>query len=181
MFVIASEAKQSSLSSQAARDCFVASLLAMTERSRDADASEFCFHAIPCKALPRREAERRRARSYGNRISNAAAPSECSERSASRYGPHGGGSPLGAPPRRLPRKSMPGLSPGRVSCDLRRDGRYPAPLSQSSGTLRRPVIMPAEAMPRPPGSKVTSPARGNRTRPVSRTVSRNVPSWAGRL
>jgi hypothetical protein len=43
------------------------------------------------------------------------------------------------------------------------------------------VIMPAEAMPRPPGSKVTSPARGNRARPVSRIVSRNVPHWAGRL
>ena len=34
-------------------------------------------------------------------------------------------SPLGAPPRRLPRKSMPWLSPGRVSWDLRRAGYCP--------------------------------------------------------
>jgi hypothetical protein len=28
--------------------------------------------------------------------------------------------------------------------------------------------VPADAMPKPPGSGVTSPARGNRTRPINR-------------
>jgi hypothetical protein len=77
-------------------------------------------------------------------------------------------SPLGAPPRRLPRKSMPWLSPGRVSCDLRTPGVTRRTLSQSSEAPRAPVIVPAELMPRPPGSVVTNRARGNRTRSVSR-------------
>ena len=77
-------------------------------------------------------------------------------------------SPLGAPPRRLPRKLMPWLSPGRVSWDLRAAGVSRRALSQSSEAPRRPVIMPADAMPGPPGSGVTSPARRNRTRSTSR-------------
>jgi hypothetical protein len=54
-------------------------------------------------------------------------------------------------------------------------GRYPPPLSQSSEAPRGPVIMPADPMPRPPGSGVTSPARRNRTRSVFRCVSRARP------
>ena len=129
--------------------------------------------------LERREAERREARSSRKPHQRMRPPPPNAPHF--RYGPYGGGSPLGAPPRRLPRKSMPRLSPGRVSWDLRQQVLPTVALSQSSGAPRRPVIMPAEAMPRPPGSKVTSPARGNRTRPVSRIVSRNVPHWAGNL
>jgi hypothetical protein len=53
----------------------------------------------------RREAERRQAHHP------LAASSGCGRASS------GTRSPLGAPPRRLPRKLMPWLSPGRVSCD----------------------------------------------------------------
>jgi hypothetical protein len=38
-----------------------------------------------------------------------------------------------------------------------------------SGAPRGPVIVPAEPMPGPPGGRVTSPTRRNRTRPVSRS------------
>jgi hypothetical protein len=78
---------------------------------------------------------------------------------------YGGGSPLGAPLRRLPRKSMPWLSPGRVSWDVGLTGVTRRALSQSSEAPRRPVIMPAEAMPRPPGSGVTSPPAGTALAP----------------
>ena len=37
-------------------------------------------------------------------------------------------------------------------------------LSQSSDAPRRPVVVPADSMPEPPGSGVYRPARGNRTR-----------------
>src|ERR1700722_3119090 len=105
---------------------------------------------------------------------DAAAPSESSASLLTKdisYGRHGGGSPLGAPPRRLPRQSRPWLSPGRVSWDVRRQALPVATLSQSSGAPRGPVIMPAEAMPEPPGSKVTSPARRNRIRPHQSAVT----------
>ena len=83
-------------------------------------------------------------------------------------GSNEGGSPLGAPPRRLPRKSMPWLSPGRASRDGRGRRRYLRHGSRLSDAPRAPVVMPAGSMPGPPGSGVTSPARGNRTRPISR-------------
>ena len=89
-----------------------------------------------------------------------------------------GRSPLGAPPRRLPRKSMPWLSPGRVSCDLHAAGVTRRTLSQSSEAPRGPVLVPAETMPEPPGSGVTSPARGNRTRPVNRPSPVTSLRWA---
>ncbi len=41
-----------------------------------------------------------------------------------------------------------------------------------------PVIVPAGPMPRPPGSGVTSPARRNRTRPISRLSPVDIPSRA---
>jgi len=40
--------------------------------------------------------------------------------------------------------------------------------------------MPAKAMPEPPGSEVTSLARGNRTRPIGRPSPVDVP-WMGGL
>jgi hypothetical protein len=45
-------------------------------------------------------------------------------------------------------------------------------LSQAPGA---PVVMPAETMPEPPGSGVTSPARRNRTRPIHRLSPVDVP------
>jgi hypothetical protein len=54
-------------------------------------------------------------------------------------------------------------------------GRYPRRRSRLSGAPRAPVVMPAGAIPEPPGSGVTSPARRNRTRSVVRCVSRSRP------
>jgi hypothetical protein len=55
-------------------------------------------------------------------------------------------------------------------------GHYPRPLSQSSEAPRRPVVMPADPMPGPPENGVTSPARGNRTRPINRLSPVDDPS-----
>ena len=52
------------------------------------------------------------------------------------------------------------------------------PLSQSSETPRAPVLVPAETMPGPPGSRVTSPTRRNRTRPTDRLSPVDDPRWA---
>jgi hypothetical protein len=77
-------------------------------------------------------------------------------------------SPLGAPLRYLPRKSMPRLGPGRASCEREGTGVTRTTERSYSDAPRAPVIVPAGPMPRPPGSEITSPARRNRTRPVSR-------------
>ena len=45
--------------------------------------------------------------------------------------------------------------------------RYPRRRSRLSGPPRAPVVLPAGSMPKPPGSGVTSPARGNRTRSIN--------------
>ena len=74
-------------------------------------------------------------------------------------------SPFGAPPRRLPRKLMPWLSPGRVSWDVRAAGVSRRALSQSSEAPRRPVIMPADAMPGPPGAGLQAPPAGTALAP----------------
>src|SRR5580704_9819543 len=98
---------------------------------------------VLCAALERKGGGAPEGANQETASADAAAPSESS---ASFYGRHGGGSPLGAPPRRLPRQSRPWLSPGRVSWDVRRQALPVATLSQSSGAPRGPVIMPAEAM-----------------------------------
>jgi hypothetical protein len=84
-------------------------------------------------------------------------------------------SPLGAPPRYLPRKLMPRLSPGRASCEREDAGVTHIIERTHSDAPRAPVIVPAGSMPGPPGSGVTNPARRNRTRSVSRCVSRPRP------
>jgi hypothetical protein len=122
------------------------------------------FFVPPLKG---REAERRKARTRKPHRRMRPPPPNAPPH----HGGHGGGSPLGAPPRRLPRQSRPWLSPGRVSWDVRRQALPAVTLSQSSGAPRRPVIMPAEAMPGPPGSKVTSPARRNRIHPHQSAVT----------
>jgi hypothetical protein len=70
--------------------------------------------------------------------------------------------------RYLPRKLMPRLSPGRASCDREDAGVTHIIERTHSDAPRAPVIVPAGSMPGPPGSGVTSPARRNRTRPISR-------------
>src|ERR1700689_1188391 len=70
---------------------------------------------------------------------------------------------------------MPRLSPGRASCEREDAGVTHTIERTHSDAPRAPVIVPAGSMPGPPGSGVTSPARRNRTRSVSRYVSRSRP------
>ena len=78
-----------------------------------------------------------------------------------------------------PGERTPGLSPGRASREIKETRRrYPRRHSRLSGAPRTPIVMPEGTMPGPPGSGVTNPARGNRTRSVSRCVSRPRPSRA---
>jgi hypothetical protein len=100
---------------------------------------------------------------------------KCSGRGS---GPSGDRSPLGAPRRHLPRKSMPWLSPGRASCRRENAGVTRIITSACSGAPRTPVVMPEGTIPGPPGSGVTSPARRNRTRPVSRPSPATPLRWA---
>jgi hypothetical protein len=87
----------------------------------------------------------------------------------------GSRSPLGAPPRRLPRKLMPWLSPGRASRNREGAGVTHTIERAYSDAPRAPVIVPAGSMPKPPGSGVTNPARRNRARSVSRPSPVDVP------
>jgi len=78
-----------------------------------------------------------------------------------------------------PDERTSGLSPGRASREIKETRRrYPRRHSRLSGAPRTPIVMPEGTMPGPPGSGVTNPARGNRTRSVSRCVSRPRPSRA---
>jgi hypothetical protein len=134
-------------------------------RSRDASAPELC-QAIAKNPPERREAERRKAQCV---LEPRHTRRRCRLKVRGRgSGSSGSRSPLGAPPRRLRRKSMPPLSPGRVSRDAADEGVTSAMHRGYSEAPRGPVVVPAEAMPEPPGSGVTSPARENRTRPVNR-------------
>jgi hypothetical protein len=86
--------------------------------------------------------------------------------------------PSGAPPRTRFGELTPQLSSSRASwaaslsestCSLERRlgviGCHPhLPLSQSSELLAGQSLLPAGRCPEPPGSGVTSPARGHRTR-----------------
>jgi len=76
-----------------------------------------------------------------------------------------------------PDERTSGLSPGRASREIKETRRrYPRRHSRLSGAPRTPIVMPEGTMPGPPGSGVTNPARRNRTRSVSRCVSRPRPS-----
>src|SRR5580692_5992938 len=70
---------------------------------------------------------------------------------------------------------MPRLSPGRASGERDDAGVTRTTERSYSDAPRTPVIVPAGPMPGPPGSGVTKPARRNRTRSVSRYVSRPRP------
>ena len=148
----------------------------MRSRSRDAHAPEVCPSHFK-KALPTREAERRQARILETAPAGAAAPSVSSA---------------------FARKIRRGLASRRSTaalatqinamaqsrpCFLGRaaSGRYPPPLSQSSEAPRGPVVMPADSIPGPPGSGVTSPARRNRTRPIDRLSPVDDPSKGGMI
>ena len=112
-------------------------------------------------AKKEREAERRETRSPRTEPIRGAAPPPNAPDLA---GAHGGGSPLGVPPRHL--RQRPNATAqlqftlflGRNYCT---NGCYPLPaVLQYSGTIRRPVIVPAgRLVPEPPGSGGDEPPR----------------------
>ena len=89
-----------------------------------------------------------------------------------------GRSPLGAPPRFLSQRPNALTQPRPRFTRTGGRGRYPHHQSRLSEAPRAPVVLPAGTIPGPPGSGVTSPARRNRTRPVSRLSPVDAPSWA---
>ena len=136
-------------------------------RSRDAPSHPRLAKLFPRTGLPtKREAERRKAQCLGAVPRQRMLPSARASGTAAR---HTGEcchprvlrarTPPGAPPRRLPRKLMPWLGPGRVSWDVRTPGVTRRALSQSSEAPRRPVVMPAKPMPG------TARERGYKPRP----------------
>jgi hypothetical protein len=140
-------------------------------------APELC-HAIPKQALPSTSPKKGGGAPTGAPTIGCAtladvAICQCCGRGR---GLSGDRSPLGAPPRRLPRKLMPWLSPGRASRETAGKGVTFAMNRGYSDAPRAPVIMPAGSMPGPPGSGVTSPARRNRTRPINRLSPVDDPS-----
>ncbi len=100
----------------------------------------------------------------------------------------GARSPSGASRRRLPQRANARTQPRPRFTRARGCRRYPHRQSRLSEAPRAPVIMPEGkavcicancvhllALPGPPGSGVTSPARRNRTRSAIRCVSRSRP------
>ena len=160
-------------------------------RSRDASASEFCFYAsrkpFHSASPKRREAERRTAHPTGphrrqvyavcandllTRRAPFLRPPTFAEEDRDPWDPlERARSPFGAPPRHSPR-FYPRLGPSRASWNHRMQtgGPSPAPVQRAP---RGPVTRRTGRCPSRPRAKVTSPGRGNRTRSVSRIVSRN--------
>ena len=80
----------------------------------------------------------------------------------------GGRSPLGAPPRLLSQRPNALTQPRPRFAPTRGRRHYPRRHSRLSEAPRAPVLMPEGTIPGPPGSRVTSPARRNRTRSIVR-------------
>ena len=148
--------------------CFAS--LAMTISRRGAALPEFCSpRRIRNSPYPRKKARKRSAErciqpSSARRChmllpeSASGAAARSSER-ARLSALHRGA---------CPGDRTPGLNPGRASHDQRHEGATFAFGSCLSGAPRAPVFVPAGTMPGPPGSRVTSPARRNRTRSIDR-------------
>ena len=120
------------------------------------------FAALIRATKKEREAERRETRSHEPRPSGRDAPSE-HPRPAEM---HGGGSPLGVPPRLSPRgltSPKARLEPGFLGREMSR--ALPGVSVPVQRAPRMPVGMPADMMPKPPGSEADNPARGHRTHP----------------
>jgi hypothetical protein len=96
------------------------------------------------------------------------APIAPTQRSPACGGGRGGGSPHGAPRRRLPKRPNASAQPGPRFTRRRGRRRYPRRRSRLSAAPRAPVVVPEGSMPEPPEDGVTSPARRNRTRSINR-------------
>jgi hypothetical protein len=134
--------------------------------------SRISFHSIRA-ATKKREAERRKTQSIH-------CPRSTEERCHSSVPGRGSGrdrSPLAF------RRSTAALVIATERSDsaqaalhaIERMHRYPHRQSRLSQTPGAPVVMPEGSMPGPPGSGVTSPARGNRTRSIQRLSPVDVP------
>ena len=88
-------------------------------------------------------------------------------------------SPFGAPPRRLRRKSMPPLSPGRVSRGLAGEGVTSAISRGYSDAPRAPVVMPADRCPDRPGAGLQAPPAGTAPAPSLGCHRSTSLRWAG--
>jgi hypothetical protein len=136
----------------------------------------------------KREAKRRKAHaSHCRTLRHGSAPLQ----TRAQIGTHllfGARSPSGASRRHLPRRANARTQPRPRFTRAGGCRRYPHHRSRLSEAPRTPVVMPEGigvcicancvhlfALPGPPGSGVTSPARRNRTRSAIRCVSRSRP------
>ena len=134
--------------------------------SRGASVPEFC-QAIPKHPPQKREAERRQAQPSLAASADAAAGLALTRRARLSALHHGF------------RRSANALTQPRPRFTRERGcGRYTHHQLRLSEAPRTPDIMPVGTMPGPPGSGVTSPARGNRTRSMFKCVSRTRPSMS---
>ena len=146
-------------------------------RSRDACASE-AYHAT--QASPSNPPKKGGgapigAPSIGRTTPCGVAASRCFGCGS---GLSGDRSPFGAPPRRLRRKLMPPLSPGRVSRGLAGEGVTFAISRGYSDAPRAPVVMPADRCPDRPGAGLQAPPAGTAPAP-SLGCHRSTPSTGG--
>ena len=139
------------------------------KQSRSRDAPSHPSFAKPRKLCLHKDEGRRSA---GRRKCLGATPCESAAARCAKAR-----SPLGAPPRFLSRRPNAATQPRPRFTPRRGRGRDPHRHSRLSEAPRAPVVMPAGTMPGPPGSGVTSPARRNRARPVSRLSPVDAPSW----
>ena len=154
-------------------------------RSRDAMASEAWGTKGKFRLQIKGEAERRQAhRPVMSAPHSQALPSEHASGAVARHAHKRcrlpalrARSPLGAPPRYLPRKLMPRLSPGRASRE-RRCGVLPSPsIRAHSDAPRAPVIVPAGRCPSRPGAGLQ--ARPHEPHPLRQSaVTGDIPSMS---
>jgi len=129
------------------------------------------------KRLPARGAERRQAHTHYNRATRCGVTAAARFGRGARHGPirsktrtaRFGRARLSALHRGFPRAALgcTRFGPGRASrgqAGRALPGHHPR-LSQAPGT---PTLVSRGSIPGPPGSRVTSPARRNRSHPISR-------------
>jgi hypothetical protein len=155
------------------RDC-----VRVLQRSAPSTVRIFC--------LQKREAERRKAHHPLSAPHQQTLP--FADGSGAEAGLSGARSPSGASRRRLSQRANAATQPRPCFARSRGCRRYPRRRSCLSQAPGAPVILPAGtavctcancvhlfAMPKPPGSGVTSPARRNRTRSIQRLSPVDVP------
>jgi hypothetical protein len=139
-------------------------VLAMTKHSRGVPAPEVLFTNATIAGLPEKEGgrapkgassqcPRRAIRCHHLNALRARSPTQ---RSPACGGGRGGGSPHGAPRRRLPKRPNASAQPRPRFAQRRGRRRYPRRRSRFSGAPRAPVVVPEGTMPEPPELKIVS-------------------------